>query len=108
MSRIALFLSLVSIIILSSCTKSKTTIACFEFSKDKVKVGEEIYLLNCSENFQKLMWVYDGVLDSVNENTVILTSQPGTYEVKLYAGPYEFDSGDYSKAKSVTKSYTVE
>ena len=109
MSRIVFLLSLVGIIIMSSCMKSTTTKACFELSKDKLKVGDTLYLLNCSENFKKFMLVLDGgVIDSIREDTKLITTQTGTFETKLYVGPYEFTSQDFSKAKSTTKSYTVE
>lgn len=102
----ALFISLsiISIFFVSCTKKTGSPKACFDFSKEKIKVGDTLYLLNCSENFQKYMWTYPGnVLDSINRHTLIVASGAGTFEVKLKVGDYNFD-----KFSELTKSFTVE
>jgi hypothetical protein len=111
MLRTALLLFVVSLLAFTSCKKKTGSAkACFTFSKEKVKVGDTLYLLNCSENFKKFMWVstVGPTLDSVFRHSMVIPMSTGTYDVLLYVGDYEFSSADYTKADMMQKSFTVE
>ncbi|MCC7030596.1 MAG: hypothetical protein IT257_09840 [Chitinophagaceae bacterium] len=109
MLRTALLLSIVCLFAFASCKKTGPTKACFNFSKDKVKVGDTVYLLNCSENYNKFIWIdLSGLLDSVNRHTYMVPGATGTYDVFLYVGPNEFTSANYGDASVEKKSLIVE
>lgn len=109
MFRTALLFSIVCLFAFSSCKKTGSPKACFTFSKPTVKIGDTLYLLNCSENFQKFIWKYPGgTIDSMNRHTVIVPNATGTFEVALYVGKYEFTSADFGAASESKQSFVVE
>jgi len=109
MLRTSLLLSIIFLFAFSSCKKTGTTKACFTFSKEKVKVGDTLYLLNCSEYYEKFIWLKPGpMMDSVLRHNYIVSGATGTYEVTLYVGTNEFTSADFTAAKELKKSFTVE
>ena len=112
MLRTALLLFFVSLFAFSSCKKKTGSAkACFNFSKEKVKVGDTLYLLNCSENYKKFIWVstVGPTLDSIRRHSMVVPINTGTFDVILYVGEYDFYSSDYTVAGSeLKKSYTVE
>ncbi|HQW46690.1 MAG TPA: hypothetical protein PLZ98_06425, partial [Chitinophagaceae bacterium] len=67
------------------------------------------YLLNCSEYYEKFIWLKPGpMMDSVLRHNYIVSGATGTYEVTLYVGTNEFTSADFTAAKELKKSFTVE
>lgn len=98
----------ISLIALFACNKKGPAKACFELSKDKIKLGDTLYLLNCSENFQKFIWETNMGFDSIHINNKVVPTQTGSLDIKLYVGTYKITTSDLSAAKSVTKTVTVE
>jgi hypothetical protein len=93
---------------LSSCVKKEgPTKACFVFSKETAKVNDTIFLLNCSENYAKSIWInsngfYPGgsVIDTVSRHQRIVVSAAGPYSVYLRVGKndvYTTSTGGYSE-----------
>ena len=111
MLRTALLLSIVCLFAFASCKKKAGPAkACFNLSKDKVKVGDTVYLLNCSENYQKFIWLDmgNGMLDSVMLHNYTIPQATGTYDVLLYVGKYDFTSANFGDADLTKKTLTVE
>ncbi|MBK7763805.1 MAG: hypothetical protein IPI46_10615 [Bacteroidetes bacterium] len=116
MSRIALLLILAATLSIASCTKTGPAKACFTFSKESPKVNDTLYLLNCSENYEKLVWInssggfYPGgaTIDSVNRHQKIVVTGTGNYTVILAVGDHTITDGNYStKANFISKTITV-
>lgn len=114
MSRIVLFLSIAILIGFSSCTKKGPTKACFTFSKESPKVNDTLYLLNCSENYEKFFWINpngfypSGVtLDSTSRHQQIVVTSAGQYTVNLRVGDYSLYAGAISGYSEFTKTITV-
>lgn len=100
-------LALFSIILLNSCEKKRGSAkACFNFSKSSVKVGDTVYLLNCSENYDKFIW-YNPTLDSTNKHIMFSTTTAGNYPFLLRVGDRAFMSNSYGSANEITKTLTV-
>jgi hypothetical protein len=100
----------------ASCTKKKgPTKACFTFSKETAKVNDTLYLLNCSENYSKFIWVNAGgfypggaILDSINRHQMVVVTSVGTYGVMLRVGTIDgFFSSSIDGSTDVTKTITV-
>lgn len=109
MLRNALLFSVVCLFAFASCKKTGPAKACFDFSKEKVKVGDTVYLLNCSENYSKFIWVeLGGFLDSVNRHTYLVPNATGTYDILLYVGKNEYTSANFGDFSLEKKSLIVE
>jgi hypothetical protein len=114
MSRYVLFFSIVILLGFTSCVKNTATKACFTFSKESPKVNDTLYLLNCSENYQKAIWYntngfYPGgaVIDSVQRHQQIVVTAAGLYTVAIRIGKRDFYSNSTSGYTELIKSITV-
>lgn len=113
MLRTLFILSIVSLFAFSSCKKTGSAKACFDLSKETIKVGDTMYLLNCSENYEKFIWLYDYngmglMLDSIDRHAYTVPAATGSYDVILYVGKYEYTSADFTKFSVVKKTFKVE
>jgi hypothetical protein len=102
-------LSVICLIGFSSCKKSRgSASACFSFSKSSVKVGDTVYLLNCSENYDKFIWYTPTPsLDSINKHLIFVAPAAGTYPFILRVGPLSFMSNSYGSASEKSLTLTV-
>ena len=109
MKKAALFLGLVTLLILSSCKKNVTS--CIELDKSSVSTGQSITFTSCSENELSYDWIVTGP-DAAPENNLrwsdrVITipfSVAGTYTITLNSHSKFSLLGD--KATS-TASFTV-
>ncbi len=109
MLRTVLLMSVTCLLAFTSCKKTGTTKACFKLSKEKAKIGDTVYLLNCSENYSKFIWLSpSGLFDSIDRHTYVVPAATGAYDIFLYVGPNEFTSANYADASVDKKSITVE
>lgn len=100
---------------LVSCTKKGPTEACFTFSNESPKVNDTLYLLNCSENYLKFIWLnsngfYPGgaVIDSLNRHQKVVVTAAGDYTVTLAVGDSTITAANYnSEAKVYSKTIKV-
>ncbi len=114
MSRYVLLFSFVFAIGFTSCVKTGTTKACFTFSKESPKVNDTLYLLNCSENYQKFIWFntngfYPGgaTVDSLSRHQRVVVTGAGLYNVKLWVGKNDMYSNSTSGFTEIIKTITV-
>jgi len=87
-----------------SCTKETgPKEVCFYFSKSSVKVGEAVYMFNCSKNFENQLWILpDGSQQNTRHATFTPTST-GDYHVWLRIGDYNLvDTIGKSQSFTVT------
>lgn len=102
MRRILAALSIVCLFLIStSCTKSKgPKEVCFYFSKSTIKLGDTVYLFNCSKNMVSNLWILpDGSTDD-SRHSAFKPTGTGTYSVWLRIG------GDYAMTDTIGKSQT--
>ncbi len=114
MSRYVLFISFVILMGFSSCVKNKATKACFTFSNESPKVNDTLYLLNCSENYQKAIWYntngfYPGgaIIDSVERHQRVVVTSAGFYTVAIRIGDRDFYSNSTDGYTELIKTITV-
>lgn len=116
MSRIALLFILAVTLFITSCTKTGPAKACFTFSKESPKVNDTLYLLNCSENYEKFVWMntsggfYPGgaTVDSANRHQKIVVTGTGNYTVILAVGDHTITNSNYNtEANFISKTITV-
>jgi|688.fasta_scaffold662771_2 hypothetical protein len=90
MLRTLLLISFVALIGFTSCEKTITKTACFTFSKNTIKMGDTVYLFNCSEGYQSAVWYLpNGTIDS-NRNSFFTPTFSGPNPVLLRVGNYAF------------------
>jgi hypothetical protein len=103
MHRIALAFSLLAVAGLYSCKKTVSKKACFNFSKTTAKVGDTVFLFNCSEGYERCMWFLpNGGTDTVRHSHFTPTAT-GVMTVYLRVGNYLF-----TDTVGVGKEITVE
>lgn len=103
--RTTILLSVILAVSFTSCTrKTGPAKACFKFSKESCSAGDTLYLLNCSENYQKFMWFYPmgATVDSVSRHLMIVAPSAGIYPVGLRVGDYPF-----TDTVGIVKTFTV-
>ena len=88
MLRTLIILSVLAVFGLTSCQKTVSKKACFTFSKTSAKVGDTIFVFNCSEGYQRCMWnLPNGVVDT-SRHTVFVPTASGINSVGLVVGDY--------------------
>ena len=116
MSRFVLLFAVVtSLFCFLSCKKTGPVKACFTFSKETPKVNDTLYLLNCSENYTKFIWLntngfYPGgaLIDSTNRHQKVVVTAAGDYVVALAVGDEDMTLLNYNtKASVITKTIKV-
>lgn len=92
MFRTLFVLSAIALFGLASCNKSKTISkkACFTFSKLSGKVGDTIYVFNCSEGYQRCEWYLPNGTVDTNRHTHFAAVFAGANPVGLRIGNYNF------------------
>lgn len=90
MLRTLFALAIVASLGLTSCEKTISKKACFTFSKNTAKVGDTIYIFNCSEGYQRCEWYLpNGIIDT-NRHTKLVPTFSGPNPVALRIGNYLF------------------
>jgi hypothetical protein len=90
MFRTLVLLSLLAMFGLTSCEKTISKKACFTFSKLSAKLGDTVYIFNCSEGYQRCEWYLpNGVVDT-NRHTRFIPTFSGPNPVALRIGNYLF------------------
>lgn len=115
MSRYVIFLSVVALFGFSSCTKKTgTATACFTFSKPTPKVNDTLYLLNCSENYQKFEWINlngfypsGAIIDTIQRHQMAVVTAVGDYKVALRVGKYDWYTNDLVGYTEIVKTIYV-
>ncbi|MEZ5047460.1 MAG: hypothetical protein R2831_10765 [Chitinophagaceae bacterium] len=84
-----LLLTLSILFILSSCTKKRgPKEVCFYISKEKVTVGDTIYLFNCSKNYDNQIWFFSDGTQQTNRNAYYVPTSTGIHTIHLRIGDY--------------------
>lgn len=103
MHRILLALSIFSVIGLSSCKKTVSKKACFTFSKSSIKLGDTVYLFNCSEGYNRLMWFFPNGATDTNRHSYYIPVATGDQQIHLRIGDNLFtDTVGAGKTLTVT------
>jgi hypothetical protein len=79
--------------------------ACFNTSKTPAKVGDTLYLLNCSLNYDKFYWSVPAYLyiDSLNKHLKLVPSAAGNLDVSLLVRTV-----DSTSVNVITKTISVQ
>ncbi len=114
MSRYVLLCSLIVLVGFTSCVKKASRKACFTFSNSSPKVNDTLYLLNCSEGYQKAIWYntngfYPGgaVIDSLQRHQKVVVTAAGSYTVMLRVGNVDFYSNSTGGYSELSQTITV-
>jgi len=107
-----LYLALLSIILLASCSKddindgdSSTALeACFEISKDTVAVGENLQLTNCSKNAITFSYNLGNGKSSTEESPIIVYQNGGNFTIALTVTDDEMETKTFSRQIVVTEA----
>jgi hypothetical protein len=87
MRNLLLMMAFIGFVGFVSCKKTATRKACFTLSKKLVNPNDTVYALNCSENYEKYIWVTAlPSIDSLNRHIKIAPTTPGWYVVALTVG----------------------
>jgi hypothetical protein len=90
MLRSLILVSFVALIGLTSCEKTITKTACFTLSKNTIKMGDTVFLFNCSEGYQSSVWYLpNGTIDS-NRHSYFTPIFTGPNPILLRIGNYAF------------------
>ncbi len=103
MLRITSSLAVLALFLFSACSKDTSPKACFEFSKSVVKVGDTVFLYNCSEHYSQCVWYLPNGTQSNKRHTQVVMGAAGNYSVKLLIG-----DNTMKDTNSVSRSYTVQ
>ena len=114
MFRVFLSLCFLGVLALTSCQKKVPSKACFTFSKSIAKVGDSIYVLNCSETYKKAIW-YSPIafspsglmIDSTHRHQIIVPTIAGQFPIILRIGEYDFYSTSTGAFSEVAQVLTV-
>jgi hypothetical protein len=94
MKKTILFLSILSLLALSSCKKKKVT-SCIGLDKSSISSGQSIIFTSCSENELSYYWSIDGP-DSAAENNMVWNDKQITVPFTT-AGTYYITLDSYSE-----------
>lgn len=115
MLRYCLFMVSILLVGLNSCVKKKgPTKACFVLSKETPKVNDTVYILNCSENYSKSIWINPSgfypsgaIIDTLSRHQRIVVSAAGPYVVYLRVGENNVYTTSTSGYAEFAKTFTV-
>lgn len=105
MKRVLLFTALMAMVVLS-CTRPRGEAgACFNVSKTPVTLGDTIFLLNCSYNYDKFKWSIPayGLYDSVNRHLKFPSTAAGNLDISLLV----FDN-DTTTVSTISKTIVIQ
>ncbi len=82
-------------IVIFSCKKTGKPESCFTMNKNTYKIGDTIYLLNCSKYYTLTKWYltspYPPIIDSSRLNHLkYVPTDTGVYNVIQFVGSYNF------------------
>jgi hypothetical protein len=113
MSKSIFFIALASCFILFSCSK-KTPVpeACFKFSQETAKLGDTVYLINCSKNFDYSFWLVPqlGATPFVELNAVAVFTTPAvnsndsTYNISVGVSNTDLDTATLTQTIVVSNN----
>ncbi len=113
MSKSLIFVAIASCIIFFACSKkTPAPEACFKFSKETAKLGDTVYLLNCSKNFDYSFWLLpqSGTTAFVGLNAVAVFTTPAvnsndsTYNISVGVSNTDLDTATLTKTIVVSNN----
>lgn len=103
MLRSIIILTLVSIVGFTSCKKTISKKACFNFSKNTAKVGDTVFLFNCSEGYQRCLWFLPNGATDTNRHSLFVATVTGVTQIGIRIGDYPF-----TDTTGIVKDITIE